>query len=137
MGAARRGGGAIALEPLLLGGPGRYAVAGRSAVLSVAADRPELVAWPLALRTRRPGDHFRPERGRGRKKLKAWLIDRKIPRERRDGILVVAAGSTVLALPELGVRAQEAGPNGAGLHVQVVPEGPAEQPTCKRGARLL
>lgn len=137
MGAAREDGGAIALEPLLLGGPGRYAVAGRSAVLSVAADRPELVAWPLALRTRRPGDHFRPERGRGRKKLKAWLIDRKIPRERRDGILVVAAGSTVLALPELGVRAQEAGPNGAGLHVQVVPEGPAEQPTCKRGARLL
>jgi tRNA(Ile)-lysidine synthase len=66
--------------------------------------------WPLFLRGRRPGDRFRPERGRGGKKLKAWLIDKKVARERRDGLVVVADGSgNVLALPELGIRSIEAG----------------------------
>lgn len=107
------------LAPMRLDGPGRYPLGEGSGVLSVEAHRPELVPWPLEVRTRRPGDHFRPERGAGSKKLKAWLIDRKVPRERRDGLLVVAAGRLVLALPELGVRAQEAGPDGAGLEVRV------------------
>jgi tRNA(Ile)-lysidine synthase len=128
---------AASLAPVRLDGPGRYPLAERSAVLSLKAERPELVPWPLEVRTRRPGDHFRPERGAGSKKLKAWLIDRKVPRERRDRILVVAAGPTVLALPELGVRAQEAGPNGAGLEVRIEFGGTPGGPACKRGAGLL
>lgn len=127
-------GGAVPFSPLRIEAAGRYPLGVRGAVLSVRADRPDLVPWPLELRTRRPGDRFRPERGGGTKTLKRWLIDRKVPRERRDAILVVAAGPTVLALPELGVRAQEAGPNGAGLEVCVEA---GEQPTCKRGAGLL
>jgi tRNA(Ile)-lysidine synthase len=125
------------LEPVVLGGPGSYVLAGRAAVLRVAAARPELVPWPLEVRTRRPGDRFRPEHGTGSKKLKAWLIDRKIPRERRDAILVVAAGPTVLAMPELGVRAREAGRDGAGLEVRIAAADPGSRPHCKGGPGLL
>lgn len=68
------------------------------------------VPWPIFIRGRRPGDRIRPERGRGGKKLKAWLIDRKVARDRRDGLVVVADGAgNVLALPELGIRSAEAG----------------------------
>jgi tRNA(Ile)-lysidine synthase len=68
------------------------------------------VQWPLFLRGRRPGDRIHPERASGGKKLKAWLIDRKIPRERRDGLIVLADGArNVLALPELGIRSARAG----------------------------
>ena len=57
-----------------------------------------------------PGDRIRPERGRGGKKLKAWLIDRKVPREHRDGLIVLAdADGNVLALPELGIRSAGGG----------------------------
>jgi len=77
------------------------------------------------LRTRRSCDQFRPERGRGGKKLKAWLIDRKVPLEQRDGLLVLAGGSAVLAIPELQALAQGTGPEGAGLEVRIasVPTG--------------
>ncbi len=128
---------AAPFDPVLLGGPGRYPLPGRSEVLSLSAERPELLAWPLQLRTRRPGDRFRPERGAGGRKLKAWLIDRKVPRERRDELLVVAAGAEILAVPELGVRAREAGPNGAGLEARLEEGGHDTHPACKRGARLL
>jgi tRNA(Ile)-lysidine synthase len=68
------------------------------------------VDWPLRLGPRRPGDRFRPEGGRGAKKLKAWLIDRKVPREKRDALLVLADRSgRVLWLPELGARAEARG----------------------------
>ncbi len=80
---------------------------------------PDAVPWPLALRSRLPGDRFRPDGGRGTKKLKSWLIDRKVPRERRDGLVVLAAGARVLAVPELGAVADGLGPSGAGLTVRV------------------
>jgi tRNA(Ile)-lysidine synthase len=106
------------VAPVEVGGPGRYVVGGSLAV-EVAARAPDAVPWPLALRCRRPGDRFRPDGGRGTKKLKSWLIDRKVPRERRDALLVLAAGTRILALPELGVVAEGLGPSGAGLTVRV------------------
>ena len=39
----------------------------------------------LTVRFRRPGDRFRPFRAPGEKKLKDVLIDKKIPRQHRDG----------------------------------------------------
>ncbi len=99
-------------------GPGRYTIPGLGDV-EVRASRSASVPWPLALRTRRPGDRFRPEGGRGTKKLKSWLIDRKVPREARDALLVVASGTKVLALPELSAVADGLGPSGAGLTVRV------------------
>jgi tRNA(Ile)-lysidine synthase len=100
-------------------GPGRFRVAWLGRTLVVAATREAAVAWPLAARTRRAGDRFRPAGGRGGKTLKAWLIDRKVARERRDGLLLVTdARGLVLAIPELGALAEGA----AGLSFRVEPE---------------
>ena len=99
-------------------GPGRYRVPPLGTV-EIAARDEAAVPWPVSLRTRRPGDRFRPEGGAGSKKLKRWLIDRKMPREERDALLVVAAGARVLAVPALGVVAQGLGPAGAGLVVRL------------------
>jgi tRNA(Ile)-lysidine synthase len=101
-------------------GPGRYAVPPLG-VVEIAARDAEAVPWPVSLRTRLPGDRFRPDGGRGTKKLKSWLIDRKVPREQRDGLLVVAAGPRVLAVPALDAVAEGLGPSGAGLVVRVRP----------------
>jgi tRNA(Ile)-lysidine synthetase-like protein len=76
------------------------------------------VPWPLEARTRRAGDRFRPAGGRGSKTLKAWLIDRKVARTRRDALLLVTDGTgRVLAVPELGAFAEGA----AGLSFLVEP----------------
>jgi len=111
--------------PISVPGPGRYSVPERGIEVEVRARLAALVPWPLQLRGRRPGDRFRPSGGRGSKKLKAWLIDRKVPLEQRDGLLVLAGGSAVLAIPELQAQAQGTGPEGAGLEVRIasVPTG--------------
>jgi len=111
--AAREGFAAVAVP-----GPGRYPI-GPALEVEIAARREDGVPWPLSLRTRRPGDRFRPEGGRGTKKLKSWLIDRKVPREVRDGLLVLASGPRVVAVPELSAVAEGLGPSGAGLTVRV------------------
>ncbi len=49
------------------------------------------------LRTPREGDVFR-KFGGGTKKLKAYLVDRKIPARVRAGLPVLACGSEVLAV---------------------------------------
>ncbi len=93
-------------------GPGVYAVPGREIRIEVALgpDGGAAVEWPLELRPRRPGDRFRPEGGRGGKKLKSWLIDRKVPREERDRLVVLAdRRGNVLWLPELAARAAATG----------------------------
>jgi tRNA(Ile)-lysidine synthase len=119
LGVERPPAGAAPFPPVEVPGPGRYEVASRGLHVEVGAARTAEVPWPLALRTRRPGDRFRPSGGRGSKKLKGWLIDRKVPRERRDGLLVLAAGERVLAIPELSAVAEGLGPAGAGLTVRV------------------
>jgi tRNA(Ile)-lysidine synthetase-like protein len=52
----------------------------------------ESLALPLAIRSRKAGDRFRPwGLGHG-KKLQDFLVDRKIPRERRDLLPLVVDG---------------------------------------------
>ena len=50
----------------------------------------------LVIRTRLPGDYIRINEEGGRKKIKDYFIDLKVPREERDKILLLAAGSEVL-----------------------------------------
>ena len=45
---------------------------------------------PLILRNRRDGDWFQPLGMKGRKKIKKFFIDRKIPRSTRDEIMLIA-----------------------------------------------
>jgi tRNA(Ile)-lysidine synthase len=127
---------AAALAAVEVSGPGRYAVPGWGDV-EIRARHAASVPWPLALRTRRPGDRFRPEGGRGTKKLKSWLIDRKVPREARDALIVVASGTRVLAVPELNAVADGLGPTGADLTVLVHVGPEAERSTAKGSAGLL
>lgn len=58
----------------------------------------------LRLRTRRPGDRFNPKGlGGHSRKIKHWMIDRKIPREIRDRIPLVCADDEIIAVC-LGAR---------------------------------
>ncbi len=96
---------APAADPVRLPGPGVHRLPG-GGVLEVGSAPG--AAWPLWWRGRLPGDRIRPAGGRGSKKLKAWLIDRKVPREVRDALRVLADDAGwVLWIPELGVRAEK------------------------------
>ncbi len=55
----------------------------------VAHLAPEKVDMPLKVRTRRPGDRFRPLGSPGSCKLKKFFIDRKIPLRDRDSTALV------------------------------------------------
>ena len=58
----------------------------------------------LSVRTRKTGDYI-TLKGGGKKTVKAFMIDEKIPREERDRILLVADGSHVLWI--IGYRISE------------------------------
>lgn len=58
----------------------------------------------LSIRTRQPGDYFILKDG-GRKTVKRYMIDEKIPKEDRDQILLLADGSHVLWI--IGYRISE------------------------------
>ena len=60
----------------------------------------------LCLRTRRTGDYLVVNESGGRRKLKDYLIDLKIPKDQRDGIWLVAQESHVLWV--VGYRISEA-----------------------------
>ena len=58
---------------------------------------PEAVQLPLAVRSRRPGDRFRPLGAPGVRKLQDFLVDRKVPRFERDTLpLVVDANDRIV-----------------------------------------
>lgn len=127
---------AAGIESVAVPGPGTYVIDGGRRV-RIAVVRPSAVPWPSVLRSRQPGDRFSPDGGTGSKKLKAWLIDRKVPQERREGLVVLAAGARVLAIPELEALGAGLGPSGAGLSVSILNGRRAARAPCKRGGRLL
>jgi tRNA(Ile)-lysidine synthase len=67
-----------------MGPPGTWA--GRGNEVGVAAGA---LALPLAVRSRRPGDRFRPLGAPGGRKLQDFLVDRKVPRDQRDAVPLV------------------------------------------------
>lgn len=50
----------------------------------------------LKARPRRPGDRFHPLGAAGKKKLKSFLIDRKVPERHRDGLALVCRGDEIV-----------------------------------------
>ena len=60
----------------------------------------------LFIRTRRPGDYIVVNRQGGKKKLKEYLIEEKIPAAQRDHVLLLAQGSEILWV--IGHRISEA-----------------------------
>jgi tRNA(Ile)-lysidine synthase len=74
------------------------------------------IRLPLAVRSRRPGDRFRPLGAPGRRKLQDLLTDRKVPRARRDIVPIVVDAADrivwvvgVAIAEECRVTAPEAG----------------------------
>lgn len=57
---------------------------------------------PITLRTRRKGDIFKPYGMSGKMKLKDYLINKKIPRQNRENLLLLAKGKEILCI--LGVQ---------------------------------
>lgn len=57
----------------------------------------------LIVRGRLPGDRFIPLGAPGQKKLKDFLIRRKVPRAERDDLPLIVAGERVLAVAGLGI----------------------------------
>ena len=77
----------------------------------------------ITLRTRREGDWIQVNSQGERRKLKDYLIDEKIPRDRRDQIPLIAQGSHVLWV--IGLRISEAAKVSEGSHfarITVTPE---------------
>jgi len=56
---------------------------------STAAVRRDLCIGQWRVRSRRPGDYFRPVGVGGRKKLQDYFVDRKVARHLRDGVPLV------------------------------------------------
>ncbi len=61
----------------------------------------------VEIRTRREGDYIQINSFGGRKKLKDYFIDHKIPRELRDSQILVTDGNHVMWLPGEGERMSE------------------------------
>ncbi len=71
---------------------------------NTAAVRRDRCAGPLRVRSRRPGDRFRPLGLGGQKKLQDYFVDRKIDRHRRDQVpLVVDDRDRIVWVAGLGI----------------------------------
>ena len=57
----------------------------------------------LVIRGRAPGDYLEINREHGRKKLKAYLVDEKIPAGEREGLRLLADGSHIVWIPGYGI----------------------------------
>jgi tRNA(Ile)-lysidine synthase len=55
----------------------------------------DLVENPLVIRPRRPGDRFHPQGAPGTRRLKEFLIDRKVPVDERGRIPLVLSGERI------------------------------------------
>ena len=67
----------------------------------------------LEFRYRQPGDRIYPLKGPGHKTLKKFLIDRKVPVENRDRLVVVAVGNEIVWIPGIANARWETGQTGS------------------------
>jgi len=89
---------------------------------SVLLDRDSIVG-DLRIRSRRAGDQFWPLGASGRRKLKEYLIDRKIPRGERDKIPILCDSEKILwvggCMPDHRVRIVESTENVLSVRLEV------------------
>jgi tRNA(Ile)-lysidine synthetase-like protein len=57
----------------------------------------------VTVRSRRPGDRLQPLGAAGRRRLKQVLIDRRVPRRRRDRLPLLVVGGEVAWVPGVTV----------------------------------
>lgn len=105
---------------LAIAGPGSYPIPaiGRKVVVSIGDGIPSreamrageaeyldrsAISFPLALRSPRPGDRFQPLGAPGRKKVKDFLADRKVPAALRWQVPVLVDEYGIAALLGLGI----------------------------------
>ena len=73
----------------------------------------------LCVRTRRPGDRIRLNANGGSRTLKKLMIDRKIPKARRDTLAVVADRDGVIAVQDIGMDIARAPQDGALIEIKI------------------
>lgn len=73
----------------------------------------------LCVRTRRTGDRIRLTEKGGSRTLKKLLIDRKVPRHRRDGLAVVADKGGVVAVQDIGMDQARRPQGGARIQIKI------------------
>lgn len=56
----------------------------------------DIIKNSLQIRTRKPGDYLVVDRKGSRQKLKSYFVNEKIPKEKRDNILLLAEGNHIL-----------------------------------------
>ncbi len=83
----------------------------------------QLCGGKIELRSRRMGDSFSPYSGAGRKKLKDYFIDKKIPREERNGKILVCCGEKILGILGMDNGAFVHGNYDKWLVAKFIPEG--------------
>ena len=100
----------------------------------MAAEAPR---WPLSLRPRGPGDIFRPLGGPGRRKVKDFLIDRRLSQgaKARVRLLADALGVLWVAPIRLDERARVACPGDLAWEFMYFPSIAEEDPSCVQGSR--
>jgi tRNA(Ile)-lysidine synthase len=78
---------------------------GRAELLRGAADYLDMrgLAFPLMVRSPRPGDRFHPLGGPGTRKVADFLSDGKVARERRGRVMVLVGNDAIIALPGLRI----------------------------------
>lgn len=73
----------------------------------------------LCVRTRKAGDRIRLTEKGGSRTLKKLLIDRKIPRCKRDGLVVVADKTGVIAVQDIGMDCSRSPQGGARMQIKI------------------
>ena len=71
------------------------------------------------MRTRRAGDRLRLTENGGSRTLKKLMIDRRIPRIRRDGLAVIADKNGVIAVQDIGMDCSRLPQGGARIQITV------------------
>ena len=63
------------------------------------------IVQTLTVRRRRPGDFLEINDEHGKKKLKSYFVDEKVPAEERDGLWLLASGSHIMWVPGYRISA--------------------------------